>query len=853
MITAGTKFGPYEILTPIGVGGMGEVYKAKDTRLGREVAVKVLPEEVAQTPDRLARFEREAKLLAALSHPNILSIHDFAKEGSTAYVVTELLDGETLRERLQRERLPWRKAVETAASIADGLAAAHGKGIIHRDLKPENIFLCKDGQVKILDFGLAKVHVSMEDAKTEQGTPGGTVPGTVMGTVGYMAPEQVRGEETDARTDLFALGCILYELLTGQRAFKKDTAAETLSAILKEPVPEPSLVVPSLPPEMDRVMARCLAKGPQERFQSASDLAFALRSLTSVSGISRTRIGAAGGTEIKTLRRKILWGLAALLIALGASTAAYLAGHRLRESSLPSFQRLTFGRGMIGNARFLPDGQTVVYHARWEGKSPEVFSVRLDSPESRPLGYSNCGLMGISPSSELALFLRPGYSPSITVPTLATVPFSGGTPRPLQERIEAMDWSPDGKALAVLRGTDAGNQIEYPSGKVLGRIAGWYTWFIRVSPSGDRVAFTDSPVQYSIGGYVKVVDTMGGMKTLAGPFPGLMGVAWSPKGDEVWFAAQTFDKENPHGVYAVTLEGHLRLLMSSPLMPWLYDVAPDGRALINFSQVRHYNFFLGPLDSTPHELSWLSYTDVTDISPDGRWILFSEEASGEQVHYLRETSGAPPIQLLSTTQAWARFSPGGDRVVLARMEPPAVLIYPVGPGEPVEIALPGFQIQEAGLMPDGRTLWFRGNEPSQPVKLWISDLKRKKPRSATPEEEDQSRSLDGHRCWKELGDGYGIYSLDGAPPYPIKGLLPEEDILRLSRAGMVFACNTRTLRRQVFEIDPREGSRRLAWEFIPPDPAGYDGRAVLVSADGRSCILNYLQTLDELHLVRGLK
>ena len=831
---------------------MGEVYRARDEQLGRDVAVKVLPQELAGDAGRLARFEREAKLLAALSHPNILSIHDFVKEGGTAYVVTELLEGETLRERLNRERVPWRKAVETASYIADGLAAAHGKGIIHRDLKPENIFLCKDGQVRILDFGLAKEHVPLDEARTETHSRGRTMPGTVMGTVGYMAPEQVRGEETDARSDIFALGCLLYELLTGQRAFKKETAAETMTAILREPVPEPSLTVPNLPSEMDRVTARCLAKGPQERFQSASDLAFALRSLTSVSGISGMGVGVARGAEKGIPKRRILWGLATLLLALGAATATYLAGHRSKEPSQPSFQRLTFGRGGIGNARFLSEGQTIVYHARWEGKPPEVFSVRLGSPESRTL-YSNCALMGVSPSGELALMVRPGYSPSFTVPTLATAPFSGGTPRPLLERIGAMDWSPDGKAMAVLRQADAGYQLEYPVGTVLARIAGSFAWNIRVSPSGDSVAFIDTPVEYSIGGYVKVVDTRGNAKTLGGPFPSLMGVVWSPKGDEVWFAAQTFDRENQFGVFAVTLDGRLRLLMSSPLMPWLFDVAPDGRALVNYSQGRQHNLFMGPSGSAPRDLSWLSYTDVTDISPDGRWILFREEASGEQIHYLRETSGAPPIQLLSTTQASARFSPGGDRVIHARMEPTAMLVYPVGPGEPTEIPLPGFQIQEAGLMPDGQTVWFRGGEPSQPTRLWITDLNKTKPRPATPEEEDRSRSRDGHLYWKELGDGIGIYSLDGSPPYPIRGLLPGEDVVQLSLAGMVFACDARKLPTQVFEIDPRKGSRRLAWECNPPDPAGSEVKAVLVSADGRSCIIDYLQVLDELHVVKGLR
>jgi len=298
----GTRLGPYEIVAPLGAGGMGEVWRARDERLGRDVAIKVLPAEVAADPDRVARFEREARVLAALSHPNILGIFDFGKEklslrgaeGPEAipsqeitYAVTELLEGETLRERLRRERLPWRKAVEIAAAMADGLAAAHGKGIIHRDLKPDNVFVTEDGRVKILDFGLARLAASpLVEAQTFTSPPPGTLAGAVLGTVGFMAPEQVRGEPADARSDIFALGCVLYEMLSGERAFKRDTAAETMTAILREPAPEVSTSGVEATPELNRVLGRCLEKQPAQRFQSTADLAFALRSLATDSAVA---------------------------------------------------------------------------------------------------------------------------------------------------------------------------------------------------------------------------------------------------------------------------------------------------------------------------------------------------------------------------------------------------------------------------------------------------------------------------------------------------------------------------------------------------------------------------------------
>jgi len=319
-VTSGSRLGPYDIIARLGAGGMGEVYRARDERLGRDVAIKVLPEAVSSDPDRLARFEREARALAQLSHPAILSIFDFGKEGEMTYAVTELLEGETLRERLGHEQLSWRRAVEIATAIADGLASAHSAGIIHRDLKPENIFLTRDGRAKILDFGLARIErVHMAEKGTLSLTPSSTLPGTVLGTVGYMAPEQVRGEPADVRSDIFALGCILFEMLTGKRAFKRDTAAETMTAILKDPAPEVGLPGVEVSSELDCIVSHCLEKNPAERFQSASDLAFSLRAVTKPAAAA-TKAPAVTGTVPAKRHRLRIAGiiLAALLVMAGA-------------------------------------------------------------------------------------------------------------------------------------------------------------------------------------------------------------------------------------------------------------------------------------------------------------------------------------------------------------------------------------------------------------------------------------------------------------------------------------------------------------------------------------------------------
>ena len=312
-LAAGTRLGPYEILTPLGAGGMGEVYRARDTRLGREVAVKVLPERLAGDPKALSRFEREARAVAALSHPNILAIHDFGQERGLRYAVTELLEGQTLRERLVHERLTWRKAAEIGIAIGDGLSAAHARGIVHRDLKPENISLTSGGHVKILDFGLARADAVPSEQLTAAPTESvATEAGTVLGTLGYMSPEQVRGEPADTRSDIFSFGCVLYEMLTGRRAFSGESPGQTMAAILRDQPAEFAVLGTQVPEGVDRIVRRCLEKSPGERFQSAGDLSFALKESLG-SGIS---ISAPKRPSFSVRTGLLLVGAAIVLVAV---------------------------------------------------------------------------------------------------------------------------------------------------------------------------------------------------------------------------------------------------------------------------------------------------------------------------------------------------------------------------------------------------------------------------------------------------------------------------------------------------------------------------------------------------------
>src|SRR5688572_17946875 len=530
-LPSGTRLGPYEVVSPLGAGGMGEVYRARDTRLGREVAVKVLLPEVSADDSRRRRFEQEARSASALNHPNIVTVYDVGSVDSTIYLATELVEGRTVRELLADGALPLRKLLDVAVQVAEGLAKAHDAGLVHRDLKPENLIVSKDGFVKILDFGLAKLTemTSSDGSSTLQTMAGapGTVPGTVMGTVGYMSPEQASGRDVDYRSDQFSLGSILYELATGQRAFQRNTGAETLTAIIREePVPV-GQANPRVPAPVRWIVERCLSKEPEERFASTKDLARDLRSLRdhlSETSVSETVASSPGR------KRAPAWLVPA--IALVAGTALGVFGMRMLPGSRPSAnsapQRLTFRHGTILSASFAPDGRSVVYAAAWDGKPVALYTTRAESPESRALALPPASLLSVSPAGELAVSL--GWRPVIgweTLGTLARVSLEGGAPREILENVMDADWSPDGKELAVVRDAGPTRRLEFPIGKALHDSPG-YISHPRVSPDGKLVAVIDHPQRGDNLGRVLVFGA-DGKKRLEGP-PASTGLAWSKDG-----------------------------------------------------------------------------------------------------------------------------------------------------------------------------------------------------------------------------------------------------------------------------------------------------------------------------------
>jgi len=859
VLTSGIKLGPYEILAPLGAGGMGEVYRARDTRLDREVAIKVLPESLSQDPDRLRRFEQEARTVAALNHPNIMAVYDFGVQNSTHYLVGELLEGETLRKRLEEGVLPPRKTIDYTLQIAKGLAAAHGKGIVHRDLKPENLFITRDGRVKILDFGLAKLTQIESFPAGQAGAPTAaeTSPGVVLGTVGYMSPEQVRGQGADARSDIFSLGAVIYEMLTGQRAFKRDSGPETLTAILKEDPPEISGVSSSVPPGLERIYRRCLEKSPQERFQSASDLAFAVETLSGISNPNATAPVAA-----RPPRKPIAATVAVILLVVAAAVAGWFGGVRNSQQDVSLFRRLSFRRGTIYSARFTPDGKSVVYGAEWDGNPLQLFSTETQLAESRPLDLGRAYLLSVSPSGELALTINSKLLPhGGTLGTLARAPQAGGTPRALLENVLWADWAPDGSNLAVVRAVGALKRLEYPIGKVLYETGGWIS-HPRFSPKGDMIAFLNHPVWPDDRGSVEVVDLAGKRTVLSEGWESEEGVAWSPQGDEVWFTSIKYGLA--HALYAVTLSGKQRLIQRIAGGLTLMDISHDGHVLITRDDERYGIMGLAAGMNQVQDLSWLDYSVSGDITPDGKTVLFDEEGDGGGPNYsifLRKTDGSPPTRL--GEGAADAFSPDGNWVISTLPSTPSqIVLLPTGAGSPKTIER--HNIEDYGVtdfFPDGKRIMFAGSEHGHAMRDYIQDIEGGEPKPLTPEGvasiwKTHPISPDGTSIIALDPDGkLYIYSINGGERRVVGGAEPGDVPLRWGADGhSIFVTQTGEIPAKVFRVDLTAMSRKPIAELSAPDRTGLTGiRFIQVAPDGKSYTYTVSRFLTELYTIEGLK
>jgi eukaryotic-like serine/threonine-protein kinase len=691
-------------------------------------------------------------------------------------------------------------------------------------------------------------------------TPAGTEVGLVMGTAGYTSPEQVRAQPADHRSDVFSFGAILYEMLSGTRAFKGGTLADTMSAILSADPPELTETNRAIPPGIDRIVRHCLEKSPDERFQSARDIAFDLDSLSNLSG-SATGVLASGGTRGRG-RTAVVVAAVASGVAL-AAIAALLVVLRTGQTPPPEYHQITFRRGHVETARFAPDGAPMVYAAAWEGRPIESFSARTGSLGERALGIPEARILGISSTGEMALLVK--LSPSrnwIRTGTLARAPLDGGAPREVLQNVGAADWSPDGKQLAISRYVPEKERwrLEYPIGKVLYETTQWIS-HVRVSPTADRIAFLEHPPSGDDRGVVGMLDLAGRKAILTPEFPSIQGTAWSVAGDEIWFTASRTG--NGRGLFAVSQAGKWRPLSLVPGSLLLADVSRDGRVLLSTEAQKGRLMVLPPGETVEHDLSWLDYPLLRDLSADGKTILFDEEGEGGGPNYsvfVRGTDGGPAVRLgegyavqLSPDGKWAMTVPLSD--------PPRIVLVPIGAGEPRTIA----SDLRTKWLPDSKSLLLCGAEPGKRSRCSIYDIESGRSRPLTPEGIDTGSSFgqpvspDGkwvlvvrnpERQWL-------LWSIEGGEPHPVTGLEGDDFPFQwLADGKSVYVTSTRAedvLPRRVYTLDLATGKQFLR-SFGPSDLTGI-GRIAppYFSRDGRAYAYRYSQVLSDLYVADGIK
>jgi serine/threonine protein kinase len=852
----------YRIEAKLGAGGMGVVYRALDTHLDRSVAVKVLPSTAVANADRRARFSQEAKSASALSNRHIVTIFDIDTgqvDGQPVdFIAMEYVAGKTLDRLIGRKGIRLNDALRYAIQIADGLAAAHAAGIVHRDLKPANIIVNEQGEVKILDFGLAKL-TEMEEPDVFAVTQSvhidamlRTEAGTIIGTVAYMSPEQADAHAVDARSDIFSFGAVLYEMVTGKRAFSGDSKLSTLASVLhSEPVPL-SQLGQGIPRDVERIIGRCLRKDPQRRWQSMADIKVALEDV--LDELESGKLALADGAA---LVQKPRWSLRALVwpaVILVASLAGVWAGWRFLRPVQPTFERLTYRRGEIPSAKFSPDGQTVVFSAQWANEPTNIFSMRPGSREYRPLDLPEGRILSISSTGEMAILLGP--TTNGTAGTLARVPLSGGAPREVLENVNDADWSPDGSTLAVSRTVAGKNRIEYPIGTVRYENDGRPPELLRISPKGDLIAFFEH--DNDVGDYtVTVLDMNGKKQPLSRGWQALGGLTWSPKGDEIWFGGAKAG--GSPALRAVTLGGKERMVVETPASMLVDDITHDKKVLFTVVDSRLGISALAPGAKQESDLSWFDASRVYDISADGKTILFAELSYGQPRNpaiYIRKTDGAQAVRL--GDGHLPALSPDGKFVACILNNGPKteLSLLPTGPGEARTFSTPGMHYERVEWLPGGDKLIFTGNEPNRPMRTYLQDIRGGAPVPLTSEGIPATHvSPDGKYLTGVVAGKLNFWPIGGAAPKPAVSVQPGESVVRWSAEGryLFLRQNEGLTAIQVNRLDLATGREEPWKELKPADPVGVQIGQVVMTPDGNAYAYSFQRDICTLYLADGLK
>ena len=853
---AGRSLGPYRLDARIGAGAMGEVYRAWDARLDRHVAVKVLSPRASRSPEQARRLVAEGRAAAAIAHPNVVTIHDVGSEGDQHFIVSELYEGESLRSRIDRGPIPRKEAFRLGVQLARGLAAAHAQGVVHRDLKPTNLLISATGTLKILDFGLAKI--TGDRARDLDATE----PGAVLGTAGYLAPEQARGEVADARSDLFATGAILYEMLCGRRAFDGATFAERVSAVLRD---TPAGLADGSLGEAAPIVARCLRKDPRERFQSAEDLAWVLEGLIRRPAAAptgpvigrRTLLLAAGGAALGSLALGRLTAPSGVGF-VGASTGVGSGGVRGApgvggaplSGGRAVYQQLSYRHGRVTSARFTRDAGSVVHSASWDGLPAAVFTTRIGGGGTRLLDLPSSQVLSVSSHGEVAISIGHRFVEGFhAAGRLAVAPLEGGEPRVLAEDIQEADHTPDGRELAVIRRGGKGFRVELPLGRPLFEAA-WVS-HARVSPDGAEVACLVHPSSYDDRGDVVIVARATGKgRVVSEGWSSVVGLAWSPAGDGLWFSAARDGANN--GVVAIDREGRETFAAETTGRLRLHDVASDGRVAVT------HDTWSMPLRVRPPgavaeiDVSLSDVSIVADMSEDGRTIVFGELGDVESSRgcYLRSTLGGQAVRLGDGGPL--ALAMDGERVLALAMDGGWHLyVYSKSSGARVTVPLGPIADVGWGAWRDARRFVLGGAEEGRSRRLWHTSLDAKAPSPLTEEGlfGRGAVSPDGERVVFIAKDGRLLVLPIDAPSgmRAVPGVFLDEVVCGFRAGGEEVFVRSRTAPIRIRRVALATGKSVPHLEITPPTLGLKGVDSVVLSAAGDAYAYSHGRELSRLY------